>query len=316
MCWLARAKNCAHGPRAGLAQGLEQPLDHGAEQLVGLQVQAAVASAAGSSGGACWRTAGRSRRTARSSRARMSGSAGVVPGQCVQVALDDGGGVILAHRECPHRYEGSASTSIYPTAGVHPPRSGISRGGERSTGSPRPPGVGPIAKRPAQSAVPAGDPPGPPGTSVTARRLAAPGKALGRLPSSRRDAPSRGCPPVPDSFGGSRREGRPRPARVVAPARPRAGRAALTRLRLSPRELGNSRQEASAVDGTRSRRMRDEARRAWYARHRQRRFARFLGFGDRARPAASPPAAGAGRAPAAASTRPARDARRMIRGIP
>src|SRR3954470_13639817 len=48
--------------------------------------------------------------------------------------------------------------------------------------------------------------------------------------------------------------------------------------------------------------MRDEARRAWYARHRQRRFARFLGFGDRARPSASPPAAGAGRAPAATST--------------
>jgi hypothetical protein len=41
--------------------------------------------------------------------------------------------------------------------------------------------------------------------------------------------------------------------------------------------------------------MRDEARRAWYARHRHRRFARFLGFGDPARPAASPQAAGAGR---------------------
>ena len=69
------------------------------------------------------------------------------------------------------------------------------------------------------------------------------------------------------------------------------------------------------MDGTRSRRMRDEARRAWYARHRQRRFARFLGFGDRARPAASPPAAGAGRA-RPPRAQPARDARRMIRGIP
>ena len=59
------------------------------------------------------------------------------------------------------------------------------------------------------------------------------------------------------------------------------------------------------MDGTRSRRMRDEARRAWYARHRQRRFARFLGFGDRARPAASPPAAGAGRAGRREHTRPA-----------
>ena len=56
------------------------------------------------------------------------------------------------------------------------------------------------------------------------------------------------------------------------------------------------------MDGTRSRRMRDEARRAWYARHRQRRFARFLGFGDRARAAASPLAAGAHRASGAAST--------------
>ena len=56
------------------------------------------------------------------------------------------------------------------------------------------------------------------------------------------------------------------------------------------------------MDGTRRRRTRDRARQQWYARERRRRFARFLGFGDRARPAASPPAAGAGRAPAAAST--------------
>jgi hypothetical protein len=53
------------------------------------------------------------------------------------------------------------------------------------------------------------------------------------------------------------------------------------------------------VDGTRARRTRDKARQAWYARHRQRRFARFLGFDDRARDPASPPAAGAGRASAA-----------------
>ena len=56
------------------------------------------------------------------------------------------------------------------------------------------------------------------------------------------------------------------------------------------------------MDATRRRRTRDRARQQWYARERRRRFARFLGFGDRARPAASPPAAGAGRAPAAAST--------------
>jgi hypothetical protein len=54
------------------------------------------------------------------------------------------------------------------------------------------------------------------------------------------------------------------------------------------------------MDATRSRRTRDRARQAWYARHRQRRFARFLGFDDRARdPASSPAAAGAGRASAA-----------------
>ena len=48
------------------------------------------------------------------------------------------------------------------------------------------------------------------------------------------------------------------------------------------------------MDGTRSRRTRDEARRAWYACRRQQRFARFLGFDDKARDAASPPTADAG----------------------
>ncbi len=47
------------------------------------------------------------------------------------------------------------------------------------------------------------------------------------------------------------------------------------------------------MDGTRARRRRDKARQAWYARHRQRRFARFLGFDDKARDAASPAAPGA-----------------------
>jgi hypothetical protein len=32
------------------------------------------------------------------------------------------------------------------------------------------------------------------------------------------------------------------------------------------------------MDATRARRTRDRARQAWYARHRQRRFARFMGF--------------------------------------
>jgi hypothetical protein len=53
------------------------------------------------------------------------------------------------------------------------------------------------------------------------------------------------------------------------------------------------------VDGTRARRTRDKARQAWYARHRQWRFARFLGFDNRAPDPASSPAAGAGRASAA-----------------
>ena len=59
------------------------------------------------------------------------------------------------------------------------------------------------------------------------------------------------------------------------------------------------------MDATRRRRTRDRARQQWYARERRRRFARFLGFGDRARPAASPPAAGAGRAGRREHTRPA-----------
>src|SRR3954466_2464955 len=58
----------------------------------------------------------------------------------------------------------------------------------------------------------------------------------------------------------------------------------------------------TTMDGTRRRRTKDRARQRWYARERRRRFARFLGFGDRARPAASPPAAGGGRGAAAAST--------------
>src|SRR5438270_4317185 len=44
----------------------------------------------------------------------------------------------------------------------------------------------------------------------------------------------------------------------------------------------------TTMDGTRRRRTRDRARQQWYARERRRRFARFLGFGDRARPASTP----------------------------
>ena len=117
---------------------------------------------------------------------------------------------------------------------------------------------------------------------------------------TRRPVPGR--PPVPASFGGSRREGRPRPARRVAPGPPTPGRRAHPRTSALIRRVWELTERRSAVDGTRARRTRDQARQAWYARHRQRRFARFLGFGDQARDAASPPTAGAGRAPAAAST--------------
>ena len=37
------------------------------------------------------------------------------------------------------------------------------------------------------------------------------------------------------------------------------------------------------MDATRARRTRDRARQSWYARHRQWRFARFLGFGGAAK---------------------------------
>jgi hypothetical protein len=40
------------------------------------------------------------------------------------------------------------------------------------------------------------------------------------------------------------------------------------------------------MDATRTRRTKDRARQAWYAKHRQRRFARFLGFTQNATAAA------------------------------
>ena len=235
----------------------------------------------------------------------MSGSAGVVPGQRVQVALDDGGGLILAHREYPHRTEDPASDVDCTAAGVHRLRSGDRPGRKAIDGIPRSPGVGPIS---------------------SARRGRHPGRDLrpvrygrersgtrpppGRLPGPYRPPDvtpdPRGCPPVPASFGGSRYEGRPGPRRLVAPARPRrAGRVHPTpALTARARELRQERGRG----WDRSRRIRDQARRAWYARHRQRRFARFLGFGDRAHPAASPPAAGEARPAAASTTGPRRTA--------
>ena len=44
--------------------------------------------------------------------------------------------------------------------------------------------------------------------------------------------------------------------------------------------------ETLTMDATRTRRTKDRARQAWYAKHRQRRFARFLGFTQNATAAA------------------------------
>ncbi len=46
------------------------------------------------------------------------------------------------------------------------------------------------------------------------------------------------------------------------------------------------------MDATRARRTRDRARQGWYARHRQWRFARYLGFGDGIEPPAARPELG------------------------
>ncbi len=87
----------AHGPGAGLAQRLEQPFGQGAQQLVGLHVQ--------------WRL-----RQARVAPVQQGGTqqvqssdgpveqgpddrlGGRIPAQLIEVALDHGGGVLVAHR--------------------------------------------------------------------------------------------------------------------------------------------------------------------------------------------------------------------------
>lgn len=50
------------------------------------------------------------------------------------------------------------------------------------------------------------------------------------------------------------------------------------------------------MDGTRRRRTRDQVRQEWYARHRQRRFARMLGFAKREEEVAAIQAREAGQA--------------------
>ena len=129
----------------------------------------------------------------------------------------------------------------------------VSGGEERSNGSLRPPGVGPLE---------------------AARRS----HHLGRSIPGRSD--STGTTPAP---GGPRR----------------AGHVHLRTSALIGKARGFSTVGRSAVDGTRARRTRDKVRQAWYARQRQRRFARFLGFEEKPRDAASSPTADAGRTAAA-----------------
>ena len=47
----------------------------------------------------------------------------------------------------------------------------------------------------------------------------------------------------------------------------------------APAGAEDERERGGVMDGTRARRTRDGARQTWYAGHRQRRFARWLGFG-------------------------------------
>ncbi len=93
---VGQGEELAHGPGAGLAQGLEQPFRHGAEQFVGLQVQ-------------------RRLRQARITPVQQRGAqqvqpadgpvqqgpddrlGGRIPGQLVEVALHDGGGLFFTH---------------------------------------------------------------------------------------------------------------------------------------------------------------------------------------------------------------------------
>ena len=69
----------------------------------------------------------------------------------------------------------------------------------------------------------------------------------------------------------------------TVPAEPLEARAEFTargRLPASgPAGAEDERERGGAMDGTRARRTRDRARQTWYAGHRQRRFARWLGFG-------------------------------------
>jgi hypothetical protein len=122
---VGQGEKLAHRPRAGLAQRLEQPLDHRAKQLLRLEVERRPRQA--------W-VAPKQERGAELVQSAdcpveqgADGLLGVcIAGQFVQVALDDGRGAILFHAAssaAERRYR-----AIIPPAGETPPRSRVRSG--------------------------------------------------------------------------------------------------------------------------------------------------------------------------------------------
>ena len=94
---VGQREELAHGPGAGLAQRLEQPFHHGAEQLVGLQVQRRLRQAriAPVQQGGAQQVQSADGPVEQRPDDRLGGR---IPAQLVEVALDHGGGVLFAHR--------------------------------------------------------------------------------------------------------------------------------------------------------------------------------------------------------------------------
>ena len=131
---VGQGEELAHGPGAGLAQGLEQPFHHGAEQLVGLQVQRRPRQA---------RIAAVQQRGAEQVQAadgpveqgpddRLGGR---IPGQLVQVALDHGGGVLFAHG-ATHRLKCCCIRANSTPAGCAPATLSMTTGEDASESLP------------------------------------------------------------------------------------------------------------------------------------------------------------------------------------
>jgi hypothetical protein len=115
---LARPSGCP--PRADLAQGLEQPLDDGAEQFIDVQIQGRPrqprVAVVQQRGAELVQAADGSVQQAADERF------GRRAGQRVQVALDDDGGLFLAHNNSPRPAQQSGG--IVPPPAVTPPRPG------------------------------------------------------------------------------------------------------------------------------------------------------------------------------------------------